>query len=206
MSLPLEKATYRAVAIATTLDRSSQKNTKFIAVNFEIVDDEHYNGESPQAWKGYFTDKTTERTVESLQHMGYEGDNLEDFASLDRAGCAKLLPNVVEIVCEPESFTGDDGQERWVLKVQWVNRVGGGRFKAANPLEGGELKAFAAEMRSVFRNTRGPKAASNGSRQTSAPYASNPAAASRAATAHPNAPGSGPGGSNDDIPFGKVRW
>jgi hypothetical protein len=204
MSLPLEKATYRAVAIATALDRSTQKNTKFIAVNFEIVEDEHYNGESPQAWKGYFTDRTTERTVESLQHMGYDGDNIEEFASLDRAGCAKLLPNVVEIVCEPEYFTGDDGNERGVLKVQWVNRIGGGRFKAANPLEGGELKAFAAEMKSVFRNARGPKA-STGSRQTSAPYASNPNAASRAATAHPNAP-SGAGGSNDDIPFGKVRW
>ncbi len=183
MSLPLEKATYRARAIATALDRSSQKNTKFVAVDFEIVDDEHYNGEHPQAWKGFFTEKTTDRTVESLQHMGYEGDNLEDFASLDRAGCAKLLPNVVEIVCEPEYFTGDDGNERAVVKVQWVNRVGGGRFKAANPLEGGELKAFAAEMKSVFRNSRGPKK-SNGA----GPYASNPNAASRAATAHPNAP------------------
>lgn len=183
MSLPLEKATYRAIAIATALDQSSQKNTKYIAVNFEIVDDDHYAGETPQAWKGYFTEKTEARTVESLQHMGYQGDNMEDFASLDREGCSRLLPGVVEIVCEPESFVGDDGNERTVLKVQWVNRVGGGRFKASNPLEGGELKAFAAQMKSVFRNARAagprvitPKSAGSGSSkpaQTSAPAVSD---------------------------------
>ncbi len=188
MSLPLEKATYRAIAINTALDRSSQKNTKFVAVNFQIVDDDNYAGETPQAWKGYFTEKTEARTVESLQHMGYEGDNMEDFANLDREGCARLLPSVVEIVCEPESFVGDDGNERTVVKVQWVNRVGGGRFKAANPLEGGELKAFAAQMKSVFRNAKGPKPAGP------KPPASN---GQRTQQQTPNAPGV----ADDDIPF-----
>lgn len=194
--LPLEKAHYRAIAIATTLGTSSQKGTPFVAVNFQIVDDEQYAGETTPAWLGYITDRAQERTVESLQHMGYEGDNLEDFADLDRAACEKLLPNVVEIVCEPEAFTGDDGIEREVLKVQWVNRVGGGRYKAEKPLEGSELKAVSAQMRSVFKNARGPRKPSSGSSNGSRQYASNPGAASRAI--HPNAPGSA---NDDDIPF-----
>lgn len=185
MSLPLEKATYRAVAVATTLGLSNQKGTKYVAVNFEIVDDERFAGEVTPAWMGYFTDRSSERTVESLQHMGYAGDNMEDFADLDRARCLELLPNVVDIVCEPESFTGDDGTERQTLKIQWVNRVGGGRYKAEKPLEGGELKAFAAQMRSMFRNARGPRQASNGS------------VAPKSQAPHPNAPGSDP----DDLPF-----
>ena len=186
--LPFEKATYRAIAIATTLGLSNQKGTKYVAVNFEIVDDDQYNGETPHAWMGYFTDKTEARTIESLQHMGYQGDDLTEFANLDRAGCASLLPNTVEIVCEPESYTDDQGNERTVLKVQWVNRVGGGRFKAEKPLEGSELKAFAAQMKSAFRNARGP-------RQSSKP-ANGGGGGYRSGSPHPNAPGS-----DDDIPF-----
>lgn len=189
MSLPLEKATYRAIAVSTCLDRSKKKQTPFVAVNFEIVDHETYTGEQTRAWEGYLTDKTEARTAESLQYMGYQGDNLEDFASLDREGCQRLLPSVVEIVCEPESYTDEEGNERWSLRVQWVNRVGGGRYKASNPLEGGELKAFAAQMKSVFRNSRGPGAKPNG-----------------AGTSKPAQPAAGNGGfgrgGNDDIPFG----
>ena len=190
MSLPMEKATYRAIAIATCIDRSKQKGTKFVAVNFEIVDHEHYAGEQTRAWEGYCTEKTEVRTAESLQHMGYQGDNIEDFASLDREGCARLLPNVVEIVCEPESFVGEDGTERWTLRIQWVNRVGGGRYKASNPLEGGELKAFAAQMKSVFRNSRGPgaKTASNGTKPQ-----------------QPQTQQGFGGSAKDDIPFAPLR-
>lgn len=185
MSLPHEKAKYLAVAVAATLDRSPEKNTKFVAVDFEVVEDAQYTGERPYAWKGFFTERSSDRTVESLQHMGYQGDNLEDFASLDGARCRELLPNVVEIEVEPETFVDKEGIERTVVRVAWVNRAGGGRFKAANPLEGGELKAFAAEMRSKFRNARGPKQPPPPPRSTNGGGRS----------AHPNAPG------NDDVPF-----
>jgi hypothetical protein len=191
MSLPLERATYRAIAVATTLGLSNQKGTKYIAVNFEIVDHEHYTGEITPAWMGYFTDKSEARTVESLQHMGYEGDDLSDFADLDRDGCARLLPTPVELVCEPESYTDEQGNTTDRLRIQWVNRVGGGRFKAEKPLEGSELKAFSAQMKSVFRNTRGPKQA------TPQRPSNGGAGGYRSSSAHPNAPGNG----NDDVPF-----
>lgn len=200
MSLPLEKASYRAVAVATTLGSSKDKGTKFIAVNFEVIEGD-FAGEAPRAWMGYITANTEARIVESLQHMGYEGDNLEDFADLDRAGCQKLLPNVVEIVCEPESYNDKEtGEEKWSLKVQWVNRVGGGRFKAEKPLEGGELKAFSAQMKSVFRNARGPKKPGGGGQVGST-------GASREVTSNGAKPdndfGGYGGGSkrDDDLPF-----
>lgn len=169
MTLPLEKATYHAIAIATTLGSSKEKGTKYVAVNFEIVDDENFFGETPPAWLGYFSDKTSERTIESLQHMGYQGDSVEDFANLDREGCARLLPSTVEIVCDTEEY---DGKIR--LRVQWVNRLGGGRFKAEKPLEGGELKAFAAQMKSAFRNARGPRPAAQSNKQTTRQYSNAP--------------------------------
>jgi hypothetical protein len=163
MTLPMEKITLRAKAINTTTGES-EKGSRFVAVGMEIVDDENFAGETI-TWLGYLTEKTTARTVESLQHMGYQGDDLGQFEDAGADACAELLPIVVDLVCEPEEYEG-----KWTLKVQWVNRSGGGRFKAKKPLVGGELKAFAAQLKGAFKNARGPK---NGA----------PAAA-----AHPNAP------------------
>lgn len=182
--LPMEKATYRAKAVNTSFGVTPEKGTNFIAIGFEVVDDECFSGERTDAWLGYFSGKATERTIESLQHLGYTGDDLSQLEELDERGCAELLPNVVEIVCEPEEHNG-----QWRLRVQWVNRPGSGRFVAKQPLKGSELKSFAAQMRGALRNARGPQKPANGS------TGSKPA--------HPNAPGSGYGGrgGSDDIPF-----
>lgn len=187
--LPLEKATYRAKAVATVFDVSPEKGTKCIAINFEVVDHEHYTGERTPAWKGWFAGKSTERVIESLQHLGFTSDDLSLLEECDDAKCAELLPNIVEIVCEPEQNT-ETG--KWYLRVQWVNRPGAGKFVAQQQLKGNDLKAFAAQMKNQMRNARGPQK-SNGSSGGSQP-------------AHPNAPGNDYAGyqardPKDDIPF-----
>ena len=112
MSLPLEKITVRAKATAVSFGTSKNGNTQ-IAVQCEVVDDEQYNGESI-AWVGHFTDKTTKRTLESLQHLGFQGDDLSTLEDIGPMQCAELLPEIVELVCEPEEY---DGQ--WSLRVKW---------------------------------------------------------------------------------------
>lgn len=174
MTLPLEKATYRAKAVNASFGTTPEKGTNFVAVGFEIVDHEQYAGERTDAWMGYFSGKATERTIESLQHMGFDSDDLSLLEDVTEASCAELLPNVVEIVCEPEEYDGN-----WRLRVQWVNRPGSGRFVAKQPLQGSALKAFAAQMKGALRNARGP---GNGAKKPTQP--------------HPNAPGN-----PDDIPF-----
>jgi hypothetical protein len=150
MTLPMEKITLRAKAISTSLGvADNEKASTFIAVGFEAV--EEYAGETI-TWLGYFTEKTTARTIESLQHMGFQGDDLVQLEDAGADACLELLPAVVDLVCEPEEYDG-----KWTLKVQWVNRSGGGRFKAKKPLVGGELKAFAAQLKGSFRNARGPQ-------------------------------------------------
>lgn len=180
MALPLEKLTLRAKAInagfGITEAKGDKPPSRFAAIGFEIVDDETYNGETITALM-YFTEKTSARTIESIQHMGFQGDDLSLLEDIGPEKCAELLPSVVEIVCEPEEYDGN-----WTLKVRWVNRVGAGRFKAKQPLVGAELKAFAAQMKGALRNARGGAPKQNGSAPKTTP--------------HPNAPGS-----TDDIPF-----
>jgi hypothetical protein len=88
-------------------------------------------------WYGYFTDKTEERTIQSLRYCGWQGD---DFTNLDG-----MNENEVELVIEDEDYQG-----KTYTKVKWVNRPGGSAALKA-PLAGNALQEFAARMRSKVR-------------------------------------------------------
>lgn len=193
MSLPLTKATYQARAIGCGFGTAQSGNHQ-IAVQLEIIEDsaELANNGERIAWLGHFTDKTTDRTVESLQHLGWKGDDLGELEELDAEACARLLPDVVEIVCEPEEYEGT-----WRLRVKWINKVGGGRFAFKEPLTGSALKAFAAQMRGTIRNAQqGGGAPRKTTAPAAAPARNGGGSGYRSTAPHPNAPGN-----DDDIPF-----
>jgi len=105
-----------------------------VAVSFPIPDGN--GGERHLAWYGYFTEATAERTIESLRHMGFEGDDLTRLEGLDK--------HEVELVIEDEEYEGKVHE-----KIQWINRAGGALVKT--PLEGEKLGSFAAQMKAKFR-------------------------------------------------------
>ena len=178
MSLPMEEITLRVRAVAAGLGESdNDKRTRFVHVTGSVVDDERYNGEQITAFL-YLTDKTEARTIESLLHFGFPGDDLALLEDADEAKCAELLPEVVDFVCAPEEYNGE-----WQLKVKWVNKPGRGKFAPKKKFEGAELKSFAAQFKSAFRNARGPQ-----SKQA------KPTSGGGSKPQHPNAPGNGYGG------------
>lgn len=178
MTLPMEKFTYRAHAVASDLGFTKEDKPQ-VSITFSI-ENEGFVGETI-TWIGHFTDKTAPRTAESLLHCGFLSDDLEQLAEIeDPERAAQLLPNPVDIVCEPEEYDGE-----WQLKVRWVNRAGAGRFSFKKPMRGSDLKAFSAQMKNTLRNARGGAAPSR------------PANGTSSRPSHPNAPGNG----QDDIPF-----
>ncbi len=70
----LNPGKYRARPIAAALGLTS-KGTDQIAVTFELLDPA---GERI-TWYGFFTEKTTDRTLESLRHCGWKGNDLSIF-------------------------------------------------------------------------------------------------------------------------------
>jgi hypothetical protein len=177
MSLPMQDITVRVRAVAAGLGESdNEKRTKFVFITGSVVDDEQYVGEQISAIL-YFTEKTEARSIESLMHFGFAGDDLSLLQDADEAKCAELLPEVVEFVCAPEEYNGE-----WQLKVKWVNKPGRGKFAPKKKLEGSDLKSFAAQMKGALKNARGGARPSNGSPKPTQP--------------HPNAPGG-----KDDLPF-----
>jgi hypothetical protein len=179
----MEDITVRVRAVAAGLGQSdNEKATKFVHITGSVVDDEQYNGEQITAVL-FFTEKTEARSIESLLHFGFTSDDLGVLEDADEAKCAELLPDVVEYVCSPEEYQGN-----LQLKVKWVNKPGRGKFAPKKKLEGNELKAFSAQMKSALRNARG----AGGARP------SRPTNGTAKQPSHPNAPG---GSIDDDIPF-----
>lgn len=156
-NLPMQKAYYQARATDTPIKfGTASTGTQQISVEFEILD-ESYPDER-HTWLGNFHDSTAARAVESLQIAGWQGDELAD---LENRPASEMLPNEVSLCIEPD--TDQHGVTR--LKVQWVNRPGGGRFKFKQELTGNDLKAFSAQMKATVKSVRAAGGAPRASRQ-----------------------------------------
>lgn len=112
----------------------SENGKPHIAVSFKVKDTD--GEEKFVSWRGFFTEATTERTIESLRYMGFEGDDLANLVGLDK--------NEVDLVVEDEEYEG-----KTFPRVQWVNKPRGPQVKTA--LEGQKLSTFAAQMKAAFR-------------------------------------------------------
>jgi hypothetical protein len=133
MSANNNRRYYRARAREWTLGESS-KGTPQVVVAFNILDEGA--AEKALTWYGYFTDATADRTLESLKHMGFEGDDITILDGLGR--------NEVSLVVEDEEYEGQTH-----ARVRWVNKAGGLAVK--QPLQADKLRAFAAEMKAKLR-------------------------------------------------------
>lgn len=199
MTLPMEKATYRARAVGAGFGIASTGNTQ-VSITFALLAEDDVMTEEEITWTGTFADtvmkskngsqKTvTQRTLESLLYMGFTSDDLSLLEEPSREEVMGLLPNAVDIEVDVEQYEGRDR-----LKVQWVNRPNTG-FAFKQPLKGNDMKAFAAQMKGTLRNMRGPVAPSAPASRSAAPAPRNGSGGS-GPTRHPNAPGG-----TDDIPF-----
>jgi hypothetical protein len=133
MSSLIPEGTYTACAVAADVQWGHTSGGKEqIVVPFRILDGEARG--RVITWFGFFTDKTWERTMQSLRYAGWTGDDVANLGD---------LPNQVEIVIGHEEY---DGKTR--AKIQWVNQIGGGKIQLNNPMADGALRKFAAAMRS----------------------------------------------------------
>jgi len=72
----IPKGTYRARATEAEFGFTNT-GTEQVAVLFEVVEDGEFQGERI-TWFGFFTDATSERTIQALRVCGWAGDDLGD--------------------------------------------------------------------------------------------------------------------------------
>jgi hypothetical protein len=159
--------TYRARAVSGGLG-FAKNGTEQLGVDFVIT--EGPSEGQHVTWWGFFTDKTADRTIESLRIMGWQGDDLCDLTGIDQ--------NPVDLVIEAEEYEDKrTGEIRSIGKVRWVNRAGGLSLKDAMSPQ--QAREFAARMRGrvvALGGSKRPQAPANGpARKPAPPPPSQPA-------------------------------
>ncbi len=145
------KYTARATG-SVVLGKSKNKDTPFIEFYFQVKGGD-CDGVRVR-WTSYFSDKTSERTVQSLETCGWSGDDISAFVD---GGLHGLDKNDVEIVVEMESFTDQNGAAKNTARVAWVNRLGYLNTEAAMTEDA--AAAFGAKMNDLIAawRTKSPR-------------------------------------------------
>jgi hypothetical protein len=126
----IPEGNYRARAVEGALGYTS-KGKEQVAIRFTILEGDQAG--QYLTWYGYFSEKTVERTFESLEFCGWDGDDLADLSGIDK--------NEVSIKVEHEQ--DEQGEVR--ARIRWINSGGGLAMKER--MDEGQAKAFAARMR-----------------------------------------------------------
>lgn len=124
---------YRGRPVSAALGLTSKGNEQ-IAVTFELVDPP---GERV-TWYGFFTEKTTDRTIQSLRYCGWTGNDLSVF--VDGQELPPGVDQEVDLVVEHNEYEG-----KVTARVAWVNSGGGMGLR--NALSQDQAKSFAERMK-----------------------------------------------------------
>lgn len=130
----------------------SQGGNEQVAVLFRIIGGEH-DGQC-LTWFGHFTEKTLDRTLDSLRHCGWASDSIAELDGLDA--------NEVQIVVDEEEYEG-----KLRTRIKWVNRPS--RLALKEQMTPDAAKAFAARLRGktiAHRQKYGAQPASTSTRQS----------------------------------------
>lgn len=157
------------VALNPRLVTSKDKGTPGVEMEFKNSDGDEITATL------YITDGTIKRTVESLRHTGWRGDDFSDLSSVGSKLC--------QIVVEAEEYKG-----KWYPRVKWVNAnesQGGASGDGQPRMDPATAKRFAAQMRGQVIAASGGKPAAPPAR---APGGAPRAPATRPASAMPPRP------------------
>ncbi len=157
--------TYKGRVVGqVVLGKSAQKGTPQIQFYCAITQGE-FKGDRAK-WTGYFGPNSAGRTVESLQHCGWEGEELGEFADGELHG---LDRNEVELVIDIEDYEvqvddQETGETKTVKKsspkIQWINDgAGAGRLDVQNAMMADEAAAFGEKMRGLVLKAKAKKPA-----------------------------------------------
>ncbi len=148
--MAITAGTYRArVSGECVLGTSKEKHTPFIEFYLRILTGENQGG--TVKWTGYFTENTNERSIQSLQICGWQGEDVGEFSDGELHG---LDANEVDIVVEIETYQNrETGEERSRPRVAWINRPGG-FLNTDAAMNKAAAAAFGERMRGLVLKTR----------------------------------------------------
>jgi hypothetical protein len=153
----MEPGRYKAKAIDRQFGKTAKGNEQILVI-FAVTDDGPHKSKKLY-WYGYFTEKTIDRTLESLEHCGWDGTSLKELKGFGT--------QEVELDVGLEK-NEQDGKE--YVRVRWVNRLGGGPGKKMEELDSGGMSALEERVKGALLARKESRAAEN---DTSFPHGAN---------------------------------
>lgn len=170
MSNLIPEGSYTARAVGEVQYGVTKSGGDFVRLALSVQ-----TGEGPRTMSRdlYFTDKTAERSIESLRHCGWTGNDLNTLA----IGVDGLGDVDASVTVEHEDYTPEGETEpRTVAKIAWINAAGGAKVLA--PMSDGQRQAFGQRFKGLAMKIK----------PTAAPAGAKPAApAQRPANGRPPA-------------------
>jgi hypothetical protein len=130
----LNEGNYRGKPIRAALGLTSTGKEQ-IGVQFDFVEP----AGTRLTWYGFFTDAAMDRTIESLRHCGWKGDDLSVFA--EGQPLPEGFDQEVELVVKHEEYQG-----KVSARIAFINGGGGLAMKEALSVD--QASAFARRMKS----------------------------------------------------------
>lgn len=168
----MAKATRAQLGFADT-------GTEVVAVQFEITEGEHKGAHV--TWRGYFTEKTARRAIESLKYCGWVGGQWETWEGLGS--------QVVQLDIQ-EDRDIKSGEVRGT-RVAWVNPA---NVPMKNSMDRSQVANLAARMKGIVAEVMGSSGPTRAPAASTGPRPQN--------GARPNGAQRWAGGdvSHDDVP------
>lgn len=126
----IPKGTYTAKAISAEFGKSGNKGTDMVSVYLDV------EGQGKITYFGYFTEATSERTIESLRTLGCT------FPDNRVTNLTGLGTNKVSIVVDHEDY---EGKPR--ARVKWINPISG--LKEENKMSDSAKSSLDARMKNL---------------------------------------------------------
>lgn len=156
--MALVPGTFRGKAVNWQFGKA-KTGTEQIVVQFEMLDGPA-KGER-HSWYGPFGERSTQRTLESLEHCGWDGESLIDLKGMGT--------KEVELACGEDDYNGEKR-----IRINWVNAVGGG-MAMHETMSKDQVSAFNSRMRGEIlrRKQEREKSGKPTASDTSFPHGAN---------------------------------
>lgn len=101
-------------------------------------------------WTGYLTEKTQERTIQSLTYMGFKGDDIGVLADGVLSQALDLTTPVnITVIHE----TDKNNPAKKYAKVQWVNRAGQ-TARVIDPVKNAQAKSQLSQFNGTLKKVQ----------------------------------------------------
>jgi hypothetical protein len=144
--MAIEKGDHEARPLSYQFGKSKTKQTEMVSLTFQFVGGP--NDGKRIVYNGYFTDNTAKRTMDSLEHCGWDGVNLADMKGFGSK-------NVMLVIDEEANQEGE-----LFPVVKWVNRLFG--RGPATVYEKAEVQSLAERMAALNAERRKENAERSG--------------------------------------------